>query len=409
MNVEIITIGDELLIGQVLDSNSAWIGQELNKHGFDITTKTTISDGADQIKKTLSDALTRVEIILITGGLGPTKDDITKKTLAEYFCSSMVFNPDVFDDIKDFLSSEEQGINQLNKDQAMVPDNCSIIRNRVGTAPIMWFDYNNKVVISMPGVPYEMKKAMTDSVIPRLKERYESKNILHRTLSVTGIPESDLSIMIADWELSLPDYISLAYLPSPTRVRLRLTGKGQSETMMKEQMTSLISDLKKIVGKPLWSINDDLPEQLLATKLIEQGQTISCAESCTGGNIAHQLTKHSGSSAFFNGGVVAYHNHIKESVLCVKKSDLEQYGAVSKTVVEQMATGVRTLMKTDLAVATSGIAGPTGGSAEKPVGTVWIAWAGPNGVHSKKFQFGHIRDINIISATEAALVGFLLD
>lgn len=409
MNVEIITIGDELLIGQVIDSNSAWMGNILNQNGFDVVKKTTIPDHLNEIQNTITYSLHNVDIVLLTGGLGPTKDDVTKKTLCEYFECSLVFNKDVFEDVKSFLSSEAQDINSLNREQAMVPNKCKIIRNRVGTAPIMWFEKDNKVLIAMPGVPYEMKKVMTEEIIPKLKTIFNTTEIIHKTLIVTGIPESDLSLLINDFESELPKYITLAYLPSPTRVRLRLTGKGKSLSILEEEINNLSLKLKKIIGKPLWSMNDDLPEVLLGQKLISNNQTISCAESCTGGNIAHKLTKHSGSSSFFQGGVVAYHNHIKEHVLGVNKNDLIKYGAVSKSVVEQMATGVKKLMNTDWAVATSGIAGPTGGSEEKPVGTVWIAWAGPDGVKSKKFQFGKLRDINIISSTEAALVELLLN
>lgn len=409
MNVEIITIGDELLIGQVIDSNSAWMGNILNQNGFDVVKKTTIPDQPNEIQNTITHSLHNVDIVLLTGGLGPTKDDVTKKTLCEYFECSLVYNADVFEDVKSFLSSEAQDINLLNRDQAMVPNKCKIIRNRVGTAPIMWFEKDNKVLIVMPGVPYEMKKVMTEEIIPKLKTIFNTTEIIHKTLIVTGIPESDLSLLINDFESELPKYITLAYLPSPTRVRLRLTGKGKSLSILEEEINNLSLKLKKIIGKPLWSMNDDLPEILLGQKLISNNQTISCAESCTGGNIAHKLTKHSGSSSFFQGGVVAYHNHIKEHVLGVNKDDLIKYGAVSKSVVEQMATGVKKLMNTDWAVATSGIAGPTGGSEEKPVGTVWIAWAGPDGVKSKKFQFGKLRDINIIRSTEAALIELLLN
>lgn len=409
MNVEIITIGDELLIGQVIDSNSAWIGRVLNESGFDVVKKTTISDNRELIQNTLSDSLASVDIVLITGGLGPTLDDITKSALCEYFDMEQVFSEEVFEDIKNFLSSEEQDINSLNRDQAMIPEGCSIIRNSVGTAPIMWFERNKQVVISMPGVPLEMKTAMKNSIIPRLEKNYDTGDIVHRTLSITGIPESDLAGMIQHWEENLPVYLQLAYLPSPGRVRLRITGKSRSKIEMVNKIDSLVAELKPIVGKSLWGVDDDLPEVLVGRFLTIARQTISCAESCTGGNIAHQLSRHSGSSVFFNGGVVAYHNDVKEAVLGVKKSDLTNYGAVSRPVVEQMALGVKKLMNTDWAVATSGIAGPTGGTDEKPVGTIWIAWAGPDGVHSRKFQFGNIREHNIISATESALVGLLIN
>ncbi len=407
MDVEIITIGDELLIGQVIDSNSAWLGIQLNLSGFDVVQKTTISDNKKQIIKTLDSSLSRVDIVLITGGLGPTKDDITKKTLCDYFKSEMVFNNDVFEDIKNFLNSEDQGINNLNRDQALVPENCFIIRNSVGTAPTLCFEIDNKVVISMPGVPYEMKAAMESGILPFLKEKFSTTTILHKTVIITGIPESDIALKIKSWEDNLPKYVDLAYLPSPMKVRLRLTCKGRPIIQMTEKLESLVVTLKEIIGEPLWSLNDLEPEIVLGELLKNNNFTLSCAESCTGGNIAHKVTKVSGSSSYFYGGVVAYDNSIKENVLGVNIDDLKEYGAVSKPVVEQMALGVKKLMKTDWAVATSGIAGPTGGTTLKPVGTVWIAWAGPHGVESKMFLFGKLREQNIISSTESGLVGLI--
>lgn len=407
MNVEIITIGDELLIGQVIDTNSAWLGKELNSSGFDVQQKTTISDNKKQIINALDSSLSRSQIVLITGGLGPTKDDITKKTLCEYFKSQMVFNKDVFEDIKDFLNSEDQGVNHLNRDQALVPADCYIIRNPVGTAPTLCFEVDNKIVISMPGVPYEMKAAVKSGVLPFLKKKFSTTTILHKTVTITDIPESDIAIKIKTWEDNLPKYVKLAYLPSPMKVRLRLTGKGRPIEEMAEKLELLVISLKEIVGEALWSLNDVKSEIILGELLKTKSLILSCAESCTGGNIAHKVTKVSGSSSYFYGGVVAYDNSIKENVLGVNIDDLNEFGAVSKPVVEQMALGVKKLMKTDWAVATSGIAGPTGGTIDKPVGTVWIAWAGPDGVESKKFLYGKLREQNIISSTESALVGLI--
>lgn len=407
MNVEIITIGDELLIGQVLDTNSAWMGEHLNNFGFNVSCKTAISDNKNDIRETLENALKRCNVVLVTGGLGPTRDDITKHTLAEFFNSELIFNEVVFEDIKKFLKNRVNNFENLNREQAMVPDNCTVIRNTVGTAPIMWFEKDGKVVVSMPGVPSEMKTAMINEVLPKLKNSFETKEIIHKTILTIGVPEALLASRLTNFEDKLPENISLAYLPSVGKVRLRLSGKGGLNDNIKEIINSLTEEIEVLIRDNVWGYDNDLPELLIGDLLKEKGQTLACAESCTGGNIAHKVTEISGSSSYFMGGVVAYHNNIKEKVLGVAKSSLEEFGAVSRPVVEQMALGVRKLMNVDWAIATSGIAGPTGGTEEKPVGTVWIAWAGPEGVESREFRFGKDRDKNIIRSTDWALIGLL--
>ncbi|WP_430816666.1 competence/damage-inducible protein A [Carboxylicivirga sp. RSCT41] len=404
MQVEIITIGNELLIGQVIDTNSAWMGQQLNQAGFDITRITSIQDTREAITFAVKDAMSRVDIILMTGGLGPTKDDITKETLAALFNSKLVFNKYAYDAMKNLLKGRVKGINKQNESQAYVPESCEVIMNPVGTAPVMWFDENGKVIVSMPGVPVEMKTAMENEIIPRLQKRYDTGHIIHKTIQVFNIPEAVLAEKLEEWENSIPGYITLAYLPNPGKIRLRLTAKTDNENQANKDLSSLIKGLYEIVGEHIFG-EEDLPvQQLLGNVLKKNGQTVSVAESCTGGNIGHLLTGIPGSSAYFKGGVIAYENAIKEHVLGVSNDALEQFGAVSKKVVEQMATGVRSLMNADFAIATSGIAGPDGGTDEKPVGTVWIAIAGAFGVKSECFNFGKIRARNIQRSSDAGLI-----
>lgn len=403
MEVEIITIGDELLIGQIVDTNSAWMGRELTARGFTISRKSVISDRYEEITRTLNEALERVDIVIFTGGLGPTNDDITKQCLSDYFNQKLVFDSLVQHDVMTFLRAEDQDLNILNRDQTLVPEDAIIFSNKVGTAPGLAFEQGDKSVIALPGVPMEMKYLMSHEVLPYLDGRYESKNIIQRTLNISGIPEADIAISIKELEESLDENISLAYLPSPGRVRLRVTGTEDD----KNEIDKFISCVEKSMGDSLWGYDGVEIEEVLGNLLKERGETISSAESCTGGYIAHLLSRFSGSSSYYLGSVVSYSNEVKERVLGVEKADLKEFGAVSQAVVEQMVTGVKEHMGTDWAVATSGIAGPTGGSKEKPVGTVWIAWAGPNGVSSHMFHFGTVREFNIKSATEMALLGII--
>ncbi len=403
--VEIITIGDELLIGQVTDTNSAWMGRELNLAGFDVQRITSVSDKKEEIREALESAVGRSEIILITGGLGPTRDDITKKTLCDFFNTRLVFNEEVFSDIQKFLKGRVANINDLNRDQALVPENCTVIRNHMGTAPIMWFDYNDSVIVSMPGVPSEMMLAMGHDIIPKLRLKYDPGHILHKTILVHNIPEAVLAEMLNDWENKLSSDIKLAYLPAPGRIRLRLSIRGKDIAQLNKSIDAAVKELVSVIGDNIYG-EEDLPTpEVFARYFRSTGKKLTMAESCSGGYLAHLVTSVSGSSNYFNGSFVAYSNDMKRNLLGVDEVDLEKYGAVSQQVVEQMARGAKKATGSGYAIATSGVAGPGGGTEAKPVGTVWIAWAGPDGsVISKIFRFGRDRQRNIVRTSETALI-----
>lgn len=427
MKAEIITIGDELLIGQVVDTNSAWMAERLNEVGIALHQITSVHDDRQHILTAMEEAFSRADIVLTTGGLGPTKDDITKHVMCEYFHTTLVEDPRVREHIHILYQERPDVLNRLTATQWMVPACATILPNRVGSAPIMVFEKRGKrlevkgdeargkekkLLIAMPGVPHEMQIAMTEQVIPyiRLKvkgdeargERLEVKGeIIHRTLMLHGIPESTLAIRIEEWENALPSYMHLAYLPKDGMIRLRLSSYGEAT---EEEMNQQIELLRPLISDYLLA-TEDLPlETILGNLLKQYGQTISTAESCTGGRLAAALNAQSGSSAYYMGSVVAYDNSIKEQVLGVKHTTLEEYGAVSEQTVREMAEGVRALMQTDYAIATSGIAGPTGGTTDKPVGTVWIAWATPNGTYAKCFRLGTLREQITQRAVTTALV-----
>lgn len=409
VKAEIITIGDELLIGQIIDTNSAFIGQLLNLNGIGVKQISSVSDNREHIIKALDEAQERADIILITGGLGPTKDDITKKTLCEYFNTTLRFDEVAYQDVVNIFASFKKDVTPINRKQAEVPEICEVLRNLYGTAPGMWFDVNGKVFVSMPGVPFEMKSLMTDHVIPKLKQRFRLPAIFHKTVLTQGIGESTLSELISDWEDNLAtDQIKLAYLPSPGLVRLRLSTVGEHLDQLIATVERQIELLKQIAGKYIYAYEvygeeKKTMEQLVGTLLKEQKKTVSTAESCTGGYISHLLTSIPGSSSYYTGSIISYSYDIKENELGIPKDMLRTHGAVSKVVVEQMASTIRKKYKTDYSIATSGIAGPSGGSAEKPVGTVWIAVASPEKVISEKFLFGNNRERNIQKAAHAAL------
>ncbi len=403
MKAEIISIGDELLIGQVVNTNASWIASELNMAGIQVVHIAAIADDKEAIVKSLDDASERADIILITGGLGPTKDDITKKTLAEYFNSKLVFHEPTFNQIKEIFKARNFEVTDINRQQAMIPDKCEPLFNKNGTAPGMWFEKEGKVFVSMPGVPFEMKPMVTEQVLPRLNKKFNFGTIIHKTVMTTGMPESFLADKIKEWENNLPENIKLAYLPQPGIVRLRLTAKGHDKAALQKAVDLQVEKLKAIIGDIIYGYDDITLEEVVGQLLREKGQTLSTAESCTGGYIAHLITSIAGSSDYFQGSVVSYSNEVKSKVLGVPESDLIEHGAVSQQVVEAMVIGVRKLMGTDYAVATSGIAGPTGGTPEKPVGTTWIAVATPEKVVSKLFHFGEHRGRNIRRAALAAL------
>ena len=460
MKAEIITIGDELLIGQVVDTNSAWMAERLNEAGISLHQITSVHDNREHILKALDEAFSRADIVLTTGGLGPTKDDITKHVMCEYFGTTLIEDLRVRAHIYELYKDRPEALNRLTATQWLVPASATILPNRVGSAPIMVFEYKSKVesqkskvseiseavssdsqhstfdsqhstfniqhstfdiqypkhLIALPGVPHEMKIAMTEQVLPYLQSKVESqkskvndsqhstldiRQIIHKTILVHGRPESKLAILIEDWENALPSSIHLAYLPKDGIIRLRLSSYGEAtETEIQSHLDTLLP----LISDYLLATEDISLEALAGRLLKQQGMTIATAESCTGGRLAAALNAQSGASAYYMGSVVAYDNSIKQQVLGVQHDTLLQHGAVSEQTVLQMAEGVRTLMHTDYAIATSGIAGPTGGTPDKPVGTVWIAWATPTGTQAKCFHFGAAREreqITLRAVTEA--------
>jgi nicotinamide-nucleotide amidase len=403
MNAEIITIGDEILIGQTVDTNSAWMANKLNLIGIDIIRITSISDKKEEIFKALDNAKQLADIVLITGGLGPTDDDITKKALAEYFNTKLVQNKEVLNHVEQFVIKRKAFMNERNIRQADVPETCKVVQNKIGTAPGMWFEQDNCIFISMPGVPFEMKEMMNNSILPELTKKKSDIHIIHKVILTQGWPESKLAEFLEDWEAALPEAISLAYLPSPGLIKLRLTAKGKDQSYLEEIISEQVQKLEKLIPDLICGFDSEKIEEVLGKLLIKYNQTLSVAESCTGGNIAHLITSIPGSSEYFSGGVVTYSNKSKENILSVNKSKIDHYGAVSKEVVEEMAEGVRNLFHTDFAIATSGIAGPSGGTEEKPVGTTWIAVSNGKRVFSKKFVFGDHRGRNIQSASLTTL------
>ncbi|MBN2595199.1 MAG: competence/damage-inducible protein A [Marinifilaceae bacterium] len=403
MQAEIITIGDEILIGQIVDTNSAWMAKELNGIGINVGKITSISDQEADIVSSLKQAMERVSLVLITGGLGPTNDDITKKTLSDLFEMNLVQDDFLFAKIEQRLWQRGIPMNRFNREQALVPDGARIITNNYGTAPCMWFEKDGKVVISMPGVPFEMKGIMQDEILQSLKQHFSTPVIVHKTVMTQGIGESVMAEMLEDWEGNLPACVKLAYLPSPGVLRLRMSLLGDNLAELEKIIEEQLSALKKIISANIFGYDDEPMELTIAKLLSDKGKTLGTAESCTGGKIAHLITSHAGSSSYFKGGVVAYSNEVKENILRVNGEDLEKYGAVSQQVVEQMAIGARKVLNTDYAIATSGVAGPDGGTEEKPVGTVWIAVAGPNDLISHRFDLYKNRERNIQVASLNAL------
>ena len=411
MNIEIINIGDELLIGQVVNTNASWMAEHLNLEGFKVHQFTIIGDTREHILDALWKAGERSEVVLISGGIGPTNDDITKTTLCDFFGTRLVFNEDAFKDIENFFARGGYEVTGLNRQQACLPEDCIGIPNKFGTARGMWFEKDipvpgrsaKTIFISMPGVPFEMKAMMTEYVIPQLAARCHPKSIYHKTILTQGIGESFLASIIEGWEDNLPPSIKLAYLPQPGIVRLRLTGTGNDKDLLRMDVEQQAEKLSAIIPEYIFGTDDDSLEAIVGQMLTERKQTLATAESCTGGYIAHLLTSIPGSSAYFKGSVIAYDNTVKEQLLGVMPETIEKYGAVSSEVVTEMAIGAQTSLNADYVIAVSGIAGPGGGTTEKPVGTTWIALATPDEVFSKQFLFGDSRDRNIRRATLQAL------
>ncbi len=403
MKINLINIGDELLIGQVVNTNASWMSAYLNENGMRVCRVFIIADNADEIKNALQQAMSTADAVIITGGLGPTKDDITKHTLCSFFSSQLVSHEPSLENVRRIFEQRNYPMTPLNEAQALVPECCRVLLNKWGTAPGMWFEKDGRVVVSLPGVPSEMKGLMREEVVPLLQEKFSVESIYHKNVLIFGIGESFLSDKIEQWELALPENIRLAYLPKDGVVRLRLSAFGSDSVKLQQQVACEVEKLRAIVGEYIFGYDDDTLESVIGKLLAERGLTLATAESCTGGTIAQLLTSVSGASAYYMGGVVAYANEAKEQLLGVKRATLEQYGAVSRQTAEEMALGAKQRFATDCAVATTGIAGPTGGTKEKPVGTVWIAVATPSGVEAQCFMFGGDRAKNAMRASYQAL------
>ncbi|SHM06192.1 competence/damage-inducible protein A [Mucilaginibacter sp. OK098] len=403
MLAEIITIGDEILIGQIVDTNSAWMAGQLNDIGIRIKQISSVSDDREHILTALKEAAGRADIILITGGLGPTRDDITKKTIAEYFNVKLVENKDALDNVLNIFSRYNRPMLEVNRLQAQVPENCEVILNKNGTAPGMWFNEKSKIYVSMPGVPHEMMYMMEDEVIPKLKSSLKLPVIIHKTILTVGEGESYLAEQIADIEDTLPSFIKLAYLPKLGQVRLRLSGYGEDEAVVRNKINEFATKIVERVANVVAAEEDISIEKAILNYMAENNLTLSVAESCTGGYISHLITQHAGSSKVFFGGAVSYSYELKESILGVKKETLAKFGAVSEETATEMVLGALHNFKSDYALAVTGIAGPDGGTPDKPVGTVWIAVASLNKTIVKKLTFGNKRRQNIERTAISAL------
>ena len=400
MKAFILTIGDEILLGQILDTNSRFIARALAQRGIDTVEMQSISDDPQAISCAVDSAMKKADVVLVTGGLGPTKDDLTKKVLADYFGGKLVFNEQAYSWVQEVLRYYPNvHMNEYNKSQALLPDNCVALHNTKGTASGMWFERDGKILVSLPGVPFEMEQLLTDEVLPRLEKRLDKNLVRYHMVTVFDVPESELAMRLKDYEEQLPPALKLAYLPSPGFVRLRLTAKGAATTQLSAQW----AQLKAALADLRTTEENEQPENYFAREIAKLGVTIATAESCTGGNIAHLITQVPGSSKYFLGGIVSYANEVKMQALGVSANDLKKYGAVSETVALKMAIGARKVTGADWAVSTTGIAGPDGGTEEKPVGTVWIAVAGPQGAKAQQFHFASTRERNIAKASFKAL------
>lgn len=400
MHAVIITIGDEILLGQILDTNSRYMARQLGNMGVEVVKMFTVRDDRTEISRAVGEAMGMADLVLVTGGLGPTKDDVTKKVLADYFGTQLVYNGEAMGWLKELLAGRGIALNENNRSQAWLPENCRILRNFKGTASGMWFEREGKDLISMPGVPFEMEHLMETYVLPDLQKKYPRLQLAYKMLKVYDIPESELAEHLEEWENRLPSGIGLAYLPSPGLVKLRVTAKGEAIVGLDACYTTLKEALK---GLRYVEGEDAAVEKQFGELLRSKGKTVATAESCTGGYIAHLITSVAGSSEYYKGGVVAYSNEVKAKVLGVNAADIERYGAVSEPVVRQMAEGVKRLTGADCAIATSGVAGPGGGTEEKPVGTVWIGIAVPGKTTALKFVFSSTRERNIAKSALKAM------
>ena len=395
VKAEIIAIGDELLYGQIMDTNSHWISQELDAVGVRVVRKTTVGDNRSDILTSFEEASKRADLILITGGLGPTQDDLTKPLLAEYFGCDIVEVPEAVAAVSSYFLRRGREMTPLNIFQGHLPSCCTYVPNPVGTAPGMWFEQKGCYWMSMPGVPHEMKKLVKDFVLPKLTQVFDLPVIYHKLVKTAGIGESWLADLIKDWENALPPHIRLAYLPSLGHVKLRLTAFGTNKEQLQQEVAAQIQAVLPQIEKYVYGYDEETLETAIGKLLKNAGKTLALAESCSGGYVSHLITTVPGSSAYFQGSVVPYHNAFKEQLLGVSPETLSTHGAVSEETVEAMAKGVRSLFHADYGLASSGIAGPDGGTEDKPVGTVWIACAGPEGVETRKLQLTQDRMLNI--------------
>ena len=400
---ELLTIGDEILYGQIVDTNSQWMSVELDKVGIKVVRKTSIGDTESEILTALAEAEKRADIILITGGLGPTSDDLTKPCLAKYFNCELKMHEEALAEVSEFFKSRGRELTEVNRQQAALPVCCTKITNAIGTAPGMWFDKNGKVFMSMPGVPHEMKLMMRERVIPKLLNTFTLPTIIHKVIRTCGIGESFLAEKISAWEKSLPPHIKLAYLPSLGEVKLRLTGFGEDAAKLKKEIDELVDKIQPIAGEYIFGYDEETLEEAIGKLLRQKKLTISVAESCTGGYLSHMITSVPGSSEYFIGSMIPYAYEIKMRQLGVKPETLEKYGAVSEPTINEMANVVRARFSTDIGVATSGIAGPGGATPDKPVGTVWIAYSDKHQTVTKKLQLSKDRAINIRMASVMVL------
>jgi nicotinamide-nucleotide amidase len=403
MTAQIITIGDEILIGQIIDTNSAWMGQQLNMQGIQVGKIVTVSDTHKDITEAVDAALSEADIILLTGGLGPTKDDITKKALADYFGVDMRFSESTYNRIQRLFQKFGKSMTKAHHEQSYMPANADILMNKMGTAPGMWFEHKGKVLVSMPGVPYEMKYLMEAEVLPKLKKQFPGKPIAHRTILTVGEGESRIADLIDPFIEALPANIKMAYLPGIGQVRLRLTGTGGDENELNALLDKKVEELKPLIAELVFGFEKEKLEEVVGRMLLEKGKTLATAESCTGGYLAHKITSIPGSSAYFMGSVIAYSNAVKMNQLNVKPDTLKNHGAVSEETVKEMMQGALDLLKTDLAIAISGVAGPDGGTPEKPVGTIWIAIGDKNNTKTYQLNLWKDRMKNIEYTTTVAL------
>ncbi len=405
MNAHILTIGDEILIGQVTDTNSAWIAQRLNTDGIWVSQMRSIGDRHDEIVAAFALSLESADLLFITGGLGPTKDDITKKAIADFFGVEMVFHDETWARIQSFFQKLGKIPNESHRNQCLMPANALILTNQMGTAPAMWIEHNGKIIVSMPGVPYEMKHLMDVQVLPKLRERFKDtqKVVLHRTLRTAGAGETELADLIADLEDSLPEYLKIAYLPDLGQVRLRLTATGDDVDFLEKNIQKKSAEIEQRIQKYVFGYEDETLETALGKILVSQNKMLVIAESCTGGYIAHRLTSNAGASAYFKGGVVAYSNELKINQLGVLADTLDTFGAVSEQTVIEMARGALMRLRGDAAIAVSGIVGPDGGTPEKPVGTVWIAYGDAQQIRTLRLNLSKDRLRNIQYTATVAL------